>query len=185
MKTLVRAVGAVLVLATMAVALPARAQSPAVHLAVDDATTAEGDGTDAALTFTVRLSKPHPVAVEVPWSTVDGTAKAPEDHTQATGTARFAPGATKVLVRVAVVGDRVDEDDETMELRLGRPAFGRVEDGVGVGTIVDDDEDRTLAVSAEGGRRGDERSRRHRLPGEHHVCGRLPRGHRGHAHGDA
>lgn len=127
-----------------------QAAEPAMRFRVSDARVVEGDGPGTSLVFIITQSRPQPVARAVPWSTAAGSATAPEDFAAASGTAVFPPGVTAVDVAVGVVGDRVDESDETMELRLGNPPTGRVEDGSGTGTIVDDDTDRRLVVEVAG-----------------------------------
>lgn len=146
-----------LVLALMALTLGAAvvpralaAVEPALRLSVADAAVDEGDSGTTPLTFTVRLSRPNPQAIRVPWSTAAGTAESPADFQAASGEVTIAPRATTATVTVAVVADRVDEDAETLEVRLGTPSLGRVDDGVGVGTIMDDDTDRQLTATVVG-----------------------------------
>ena len=59
----------------------------------------------------------------------------------APGTLTFAPGTRRQTIDVTVIGDAVDEPDETVAVRLHSAVNATVppSTGVGVGTIVDDD----------------------------------------------
>ena len=60
-------------------------------LTVADAQAHEG-GEDARLDFVVRLNAGVDDTVKVDYATADGSAKAGEDYTAASGTLTFAPG---------------------------------------------------------------------------------------------
>ena len=64
------------------------------------------------------------------------------------GTITFLPGQTTQLVTVSVVGDQMDEDDETFFLNLVNAGAGAaITDFLGQATIVDDDNAPTLSVT--------------------------------------
>ena len=69
----------------------------------------EGDSGETAVPYKITLSQPLPITVEVPYSTVDDTATAPEDYTETSGSVTFAPGETVKTVSVPVHGDTDDE----------------------------------------------------------------------------
>ena len=54
-------------------------------------------------------------------------------------TLTFAPGVTSRTVTVPVIGDFLDEPDETFTVNLSNPVLGTILDGQGVGTIIDND----------------------------------------------
>ena len=54
----------------------------------------EGDTGETSALYRIALSQPLPITVEVPYSTVDDTAIAPEDYTETSGSVTFAPGET-------------------------------------------------------------------------------------------
>jgi uncharacterized repeat protein (TIGR01451 family) len=110
---------------------------PGVRINVSDAN--RGEGSSAGVVFTLTLSQPVAQTVTVAYQTVDGTATAPADYGALSGTVTFSPGVTSRTVKVTTVGDVIDEDDETFTLVLSSPANATIEDGVGVGTIVDND----------------------------------------------
>jgi len=55
------------------------------------------------------------------------------------GTLTFDPGETSQTVTVAVVGETLDEPDETFFVNLSSPVNAEIVDGQGVGTIVNDE----------------------------------------------
>ncbi|NNE13002.1 MAG: matrixin family metalloprotease, partial [Ilumatobacter sp.] len=62
------------------------------------------------------------------------------DFVAASGTAAFGVGQTSATVTVDILGDTAAEPDETFEVRLTNPSGLTVGDGVGVVTILDDDD---------------------------------------------
>ena len=108
-------------------------------IAISDASVTEGNKGSTTAMFTVTLSASSTSTVTVAYATANGTAIAGSDYTSASGTLSFAPGQTTMTVAVPVTGDRVDEPDETFTVNLSGPVNGTISDGLGVGTIVDDD----------------------------------------------
>src|SRR6185436_5903368 len=62
-------------------------------------------------------------------------------------TVTFSPGETAKTVTVAVLGDLVDEPDETFAVNLSTPSNAFIEDREAVGTIADDDGAPILRIS--------------------------------------
>ena len=108
-------------------------------VSVADASVLEGNGGSSAMVFTVRLSEPSNRAVSLNYRTAAGTATAGADFVPATGTITIAAGVLTNSVSVSVVGDFLDEANETFELVLSAPVNARISDGRALGTIVDDD----------------------------------------------
>ncbi len=123
----------------------------------DDATTAElsiaataavsegaADAT-ATMSFAVNLSAASGRRVTVDYADAgSGTATSGTDYSSVTaGTLTFAAGETSKTVAVTVNGDDVDEDNETVTLRLSSPTNARFAAGAttldATGTITDDD----------------------------------------------
>ena len=67
---------------------------------------------------TLRRSNGSTNTLKVSYSTVDGTATAPDDYTSASGTLTFAPGVLSQTIKIATRQDTVDEGNETLLLRL-------------------------------------------------------------------
>lgn len=101
-------------------------------------TVTEGDAPSAA--FTLTLSSPSDQPVTVDYETADGSATAPDDYAEASGTVAFAPGETQKQVSVAIVDDAVDDlATETFLLRLTAASGASISVGHAVGRILDDD----------------------------------------------
>ena len=98
----------------------------------------EGNG-GATLVFPVKLDAPAGRAVTLDYETADGRAKAGSDYRAKSGTLTIPAGKTSGVVRVKVLSDRRYEPNESMRLLVSSSGYGRVADGVGRGTIVNDD----------------------------------------------
>ncbi len=116
-------------------------QRPAAlpKLNINDVTVAEGSGANSTATFTVTLSAASTQTVTVGFNSVNGTAKAPTDYTSTSSTLTFTPGQTSKTISVAVVGDSLDENDETFFVFLSLPTNASLFKARGVATISDDD----------------------------------------------
>ena len=130
---------------------PPPPQPPRPALAIDAPRVTEGGaGTTAALRFTVTMDRTATRAVTVSWEDAgSGTATAgaadaagADYVTLVPGTLTFAPGTTEQTIEVTVIGDAVDEADETVAVRLHSPENATLtpEAAVGIGTITDDDD---------------------------------------------
>ena len=108
-------------------------------LSVADAQVYEAP--DATLDFAVTLARASGSTVSVDYATGDGTASAGSDYTATSGTLIFAPGETAKTVAVPVIGDDVDEGDETLTLTLSNPSGGNawLADARATGTIENSD----------------------------------------------
>lgn len=107
---------------------------------VNDVKVKEGNSGTTPAVFTVSLNSFAIDEVTVAYTTVNGTASAGSDYLPVAGTLVFAPGDSVKTVTVQVVGDTVREPNETFQLTLFSPSPNAIiEDGVGVGTIMNDD----------------------------------------------
>ena len=121
------------------------------NIYVFDAQANEGRG---RLQFSVTLSRAVQTAVEVDFSTADGTAKSGEDYTQTSTRVTFRPLQMTSTVEVPVTDDQRLEADETLTVTLSNASGGAIRGGTGTGTILNDDRARlTLRGSSapEGG----------------------------------
>jgi ribosomal protein L35AE/L33A len=116
-------------------------------ISINDVSITEGNSGTANATFTVRLSSAATSTVTVAYATANGTATAGSDYTAKSGTLTFAAGATTQTVSVPVIGDTLDEADETFLVNLSSPVNATIADAQGVGTIVDNDPTPSLTVA--------------------------------------
>jgi chitinase len=100
----------------------------------------EGNSGATLFVFTITLSAAYDVPVVINFATADGTAKASDnDYVSTSGTLTFAPGETVRTLAVPVAGDRLAEPNETFSVRLIDPENVMIANGVGIGTILDDE----------------------------------------------
>jgi hypothetical protein len=133
------AAAAVVLTIVVGAALGARPGGGVGTLTVSDATVVEGNAGSASLSFTVQLGGPAKAAATVTYSTANGTAIAPDDFGATSGVLSLGKGARTRTVVVSVVGDTLDETDETLTLRLTNASGATISDGTGLGSILDDD----------------------------------------------
>ena len=107
---------------------------PPPTVSIDNASAAEGDPLDFALT----LSRAASTAVTVTAATTPGTAGT-GDFTSRNAEVTIPAGETTATFSVATTEDALDEDDETMGVALSAPAGATIADGTATGTIADDD----------------------------------------------
>ena len=108
-------------------------------IAVGDVRITEGDTGGRVAYFPVSLSAPSTSPVTVNYTTANGTAEQPADYTATSGKLTFAAGQVNKVVGVVIKGDTEDEDNHKFTLRLSTAENATIADGVGVGTILDDD----------------------------------------------
>ncbi|MBV9467853.1 MAG: hypothetical protein JOZ57_01255, partial [Abitibacteriaceae bacterium] len=115
---------------------------------VSNVTVPEGDsGTTNAL-FTITLSAASTQPLTVQFATSDGTAKAGSDYQSTNVTVGFSPGTTTRTIAVPIIGDTLNEGNETFTVLLSNPSGGAViSNGSGTGLIVDDDPLPTLSIN--------------------------------------
>lgn len=104
------------------------------------ASIVEGSSGTSALTFTVTRTDTS-ASASVDYSTADGSATAGSDYIATSGTLNFAVGVATATFTVDIVGDALQEGNETFTVVLSNPVGGTIAAGQGVGTatIFDDD----------------------------------------------
>lgn len=112
---------------------------PAPSLSINDITVVEGDSGSKTGSFTVTLSAPSGKAVQVNYATTNGTAIAGADYTAVSGILTFTPGQTSKTISVSVLGDLLDEIDETFTVILSNSQNATLNKSQGIGTIQDND----------------------------------------------
>ncbi|HBE20004.1 MAG TPA: hypothetical protein DEG17_06040 [Cyanobacteria bacterium UBA11149] len=108
-------------------------------LSINDVTVTEGDSGSSNVTFTVSLSAASSQTVTVNFATANGSAIAISDYTATNGTLTFNPGETSKTISVAVIGDVLDENNETVRVNLSNATNATIADSQGIATITDND----------------------------------------------
>jgi len=108
-------------------------------VSIGDVTVSEGNTTSSA-SFMVTLSTPASTNQSVSFATSDGDAIAGSDYVGSAGVVTFLPGELQKSVTVTILGDTVQELNETFLVTLSSPSAGlELGDDVGLGTILNDD----------------------------------------------
>ncbi|QDV26785.1 Calx-beta domain-containing protein [Aureliella helgolandensis] len=115
------------------------------ELAINDVQLAEGDSGTSGLVFTVARSGNTSGTSTVEFSTADVTANSSSDYGVTSGTITFAPGELSKTITVPVNGDTTIESDELFVVNLSNATDATIVDGIGQGTIQDDDNTPTIA----------------------------------------
>ena len=108
-------------------------------LSIGNVTVTEGNSGTRPASFSVFLSQATDHTVSASYTTAPNTATAGSDYQSASGSVTIPPGGTTATVTVNVVGDMVDEADETFWVNLNGPVGASLADGQGRATITDDD----------------------------------------------
>ena len=110
-------------------------------LSITDASVTEGDNGTTTLSFTVTLSALANGDVDVNYSTGDGSAMAGSDYIAATnGTLVIPAGSTSAAIAVSILGDTIDEIDESFIITLNSSSANvTLDSATAIGTIIDDD----------------------------------------------
>jgi chitinase len=112
-------------------------------ISVNNASVVEGHSGLRNINFTLSLSKTPLNPVTLQWSTdaSTGTAGGGTDYVGTGGGITFPAGTTALTrtLSVPVRGDRIEEGNEWFPLDLINVQGATVSDGLGIGTIVDDD----------------------------------------------
>jgi hypothetical protein len=111
---------------------------PPPSLSIGDVSRSEGHGGTTPFTFTVSLSAASSQAVTVSYATANGAAGS-GDYQSSTGALIIPAGQITGSVVVLVNGDRLGEKNETFFVNLSGASNATIDDGQGVGTILDDE----------------------------------------------
>ncbi|MEH1827382.1 MAG: Calx-beta domain-containing protein [Nostoc sp.] len=118
-------------------------------ISISDVSVNEGNtSTTTNANFTISLSNPSYQQITVNYNTSDGTAQvADSDYNSASGTITFNPGETSKVISIGVIGDNQTEADETFAVNLFGAANAAIADNLGVGTIINDDNQPAISIS--------------------------------------
>jgi hypothetical protein len=87
-------------------------------LSIDDVSIKEGYGGSKSALFTIELQPAASEVVTVKWKTMNDSAEAGLDYTATNGTITFPIGITSKTVSISVLGDKIDEGEETFDVIL-------------------------------------------------------------------
>ncbi len=122
-------------------------QPPLVDVSVNDNTVIEVDAGNNSVDLTITLSAASPQTVTVDYATQDVSALAGSDYLATSGTLTFAPGVVSEVVTIDIIGDALDESDESFELILSNPNNANLADATGSVLIQDNDSGADLSVA--------------------------------------
>jgi hypothetical protein len=111
---------------------------PRPTLSINDVQLVEGDSGTSNAVFTVTLSGQTALQVTVGFATANNTATF-SDYQPTSDQLTFNPGDATKTVSVPVIGDRVNEPNETFFVNLSLPTNATITRSRGVGTILNDD----------------------------------------------
>ena len=115
-------------------------------VSIGNVSVTEGNSGTINANFKVSLSAAAPFPVTVRYATADGTATAGSDYVSTSGTLTIPAGSTSGTVAVPVVGDTLNEANETFTVKLSSPTNAIVATATGTGTILNDDPVPTLSI---------------------------------------
>jgi hypothetical protein len=150
-RSLVARAAAFLAIAPTVSVPMAGGQTPATaatlpSVSVNDVSLTEGTGGTVTAVFTITQDKRGKSTIS--FATADDTATSPADYVARSGSVRFAGKKLSRTVAVTVIGDALDEPDETFFLELTHATGATITDGEGVGTITDDDPPPVVSVGS-------------------------------------
>lgn len=118
------------------------------------AVAGQGSESLGSTNIVVTMSPARDAEVTVAYRVVGGTATEGDDFLLAAGTASFAPGVAATGIPITLIGDTLDEPDETLVLSLYAPTGAEL--GLAtqyVFTLLDDDAGRPGVNNADGASR--------------------------------
>jgi hypothetical protein len=124
---------------------------PALNFDPPTVSHLEGNSGTTDFVFTVKLAQSDPNNnIVVDWATADGTATAPDDYAAGSGQLTFQKGTSTLQqsITVKVVGDTINEQDETFTVALTNPQFAQLgANATATGTIQNDDANTALSIN--------------------------------------
>ena len=112
---------------------------------VHDLTIAETETTNTVNVIVERSYATTATTVE--FDLTPGTATAGSDYTDTSGTLNFGAGVTTQTIEIDILGDTLDEFDETFLVNLSNPSAGTsIGDGEATVTISNDDAQPTVSI---------------------------------------
>jgi len=128
--------------------LAANLPPPVPIITIADAAPVVEGNTMTNVTFNVQLSLVSTQTVTVAYFAANGKAKRGEDFVNTAGYLTFPPGVTNQTITVPIIGDLINEPDESFSMVIYSATNGIVGRSQAFATIIDDDpQNAKLSVS--------------------------------------
>ncbi len=108
-------------------------------LTIENKSVTEGTGSFTKAIFTVRLSAISGLPVTVSYATAGDTAIDLVDYMSVNNSLTFVPGQISKTISVPIVGDALDEANESFFVNLSGSNYATIANGQAQGTIIDND----------------------------------------------
>ncbi|MGQ8338419.1 Calx-beta domain-containing protein [Sunxiuqinia sp. A32] len=116
---------------------------PQPKISISDDSKIEGN----SLSFNVSISARSYQTISVNYEINDGTATVSgSDYTDDSGSIQFLAGETSKTITVATNDDNINEPSETFTVDLSTPTNATLDDGQGMGTIIDNDGEPSIFI---------------------------------------
>ena len=112
---------------------------PLPSLSISDASLVEGNSGTTNLLFTVTLTPVSGQDVSFAYQTANGSAVAGSDYVATNGILALTPGTGTIAIAVPVIGDTLNESNETFFVNLSGVVNATLARNQAVGTITNDD----------------------------------------------
>jgi hypothetical protein len=126
--------------------LEAEGAAAVPSVAIGDVTLTEGNAGARGATVTVTRSPAAGADVTVAYATSGGTATANADYTPVLGLLEIPDGQATATFTVPILGDVLDENDETVTVKLNGSSNATIADSTGTIMLLDDDPLPALAI---------------------------------------
>jgi len=112
---------------------------PSPALSISDVSVNEGNSGTTSAVFTVRMSVVSAKAIQVTYTTANGSASSGSDYVATTNTLIINAGQLEGTISIPVNGDADNEANETFVVNLTNAFQATILDGQGTATILNDD----------------------------------------------
>jgi hypothetical protein len=112
---------------------------PDPPVSISDAEIVEGNDGTRMMQFTVDVLVETDETVQVSYTTVNGTAIAGQDYQAVSGVLSFTAGVRSLVIQVPILGDLLNEADETFTVQLSNPVNASLSRATATGIIRNDD----------------------------------------------
>lgn len=109
------------------------------QLTINNTSLNEGNSGFTQAIFTVSLTPPPSMGVQVSFTSSNGTALAESDYLGTNGILNFSIGQTTLTIPVSIIGDTNIEPNETFSMILSAASNATIVVATGNATILDDD----------------------------------------------